>query len=166
MKIIELGSLNISEDKIVVVDPSYDYGDCETVLLKKVLSGKYLANVTTADNLITSLKICHSDYKNSDLKFERCGFIAVDSGQAGFFDKNYFVKKQGGEVGDTETLYGLTCSITSSPKQAGVIHKKGVVSASGFGDGCYNVFVAKNLTNKIVSAFIEFISQAELEELE
>lgn len=71
MKIIKLGSFNISEEKIVVAAPSYDYGDSGTVLLKKVLSGKYYANVTTADNLITTLKICHSDYKNCDLKFEQ-----------------------------------------------------------------------------------------------
>lgn len=165
MKIIKLGSFKVGEDKIVVADPSYDYGDSGTVLLKKVLSGKYFANVTTADNLITSLKICHSDYKNSDLKFERCGFIAVDSGQAGFFDKDYFVKNQGGTFSDVTSFYGLACSITMSPKQAGVIRKKGVVASSGFGDGCYNVFVAKNLTNKIVSAYIEFISKSELEEL-
>lgn len=165
MKIIKLGSLNISEDKIVVADPSYNYGDSGTVLLKKVLSGKYFANVTTADNLITSLKICHSDYKNSDLNFERYRFIAVDSGQAGFFDKDYFVKNQGGTFSDVTSFYGLACSITMSPKQAGVIHKKGVVASSGFGDGCYNLFVARNSANKIVSAFIEFISQVELEEL-
>ena len=163
---IKLGSFKVGENKIVVADPSYDYGDRETVLLKKVLSGKYFANVTTADNLITSLKICHSDYKNSDLKFERYGFIAVDSGQAGFFDKNYFVKNQGGEFGDLNSLYGLACSITMSPKQAGVIHKKGVVASSGFGDGSYLLFVAKNSANKIVSAYIEFISNFELEEFE
>lgn len=165
MKIIKFGSFKVGEDKIVVADPSYDYGDSGTVLLKKVLSGKYLANVTTTDNLITSLKICHSDYKNSDLNFERYRFIAVDSGQAGFFDKDYFVKNQGGTFGDLNSFYGLACSITMSPKQVGVIRKKGVVASSGFGDGCYNLFVARNSANKIVSAFIEFISQVELEEL-
>ena len=171
MKIIKLGSLNISEDKIVVADPSYDCGDSGTVLLKKVLSGKYFASIKATNlkdcgQIVTSLKICHSDYKNSDLNFERYGFIAVDSGQAGFFDKNYFVENQGGELGDLNSFYGLTCSITMSPKQAGTIHKKGVVSSSGFGDGCYNLFVAKNSANKIVSAYIEFISQIELEEFE
>ena len=157
MKTVKLGSFKIGEDKIFVADPSYDYGDCGTVLLKKVLSGKYFANVTTADNLITSLKICHSDFKNCDLNFERCGVISVDSGQAGFFDKNYFIKKQGGEVGELNSLFGFSCAVTSSPKQAGIIHKKGVVSSSGFGDGLYHVFVAKNSANKIVSAYIAFI---------
>ena len=164
MRTIKLGTFNVTEDKIIVADPSYDYGDDETLLLKKVLSGKYFAKVTTTDNLMTSLKICHSDYKSSDLEFERFGIITVESGQAGFFDKNYFVKKQGGEVGDLNSFYGLACSITMSTKQAGVIRKKGVVSSSGFGDGCYNVFVAKNSANRIVSAYIEFISKIELEE--
>lgn len=164
MKIIKLGSFNISEEKIVVADPSFDYGDSGTLLLKKVLSGKYYATINTANlkecgQIVTSLKICHSDFKNSVLKFERCGVIAVDSGQAGFFDKKYLVKNQGGEIGDLNSFYGLACAITMSPKQAGVIHKKGVVSLSGFGDGCYDVFVARNSANKIVSAYIEFIEE-------
>lgn len=169
MKNIKLGSFKVGEDKIVVADPSFNYGDGETLLLKKVFSGKYFARIETTNwkdcgQIVTSLKICHSDFKNSNLKFERCGVITVDSGQAGFFDKTYFIKNQGGEVGDLNSLYGLSCAVTSSPKQAGTMQKKGVVSSSGFGDGCYNVFVARNYANKIVSAFIEFISQTELEE--
>lgn len=169
MKIIKLGSFNISEEKIVVADPSFDYGDSGTLLLKKVLSGKYYATINTANlkecgQIVTSLKICHSDFKNSVLKFERCGVIAVDSGQAGFFDKTYFIKNQGGEVGELNSLYGLSCAVTSSTKQVGTMKRKGVVSSSGFGDGFYSVFVAKNSANKIISAYIEFISNFELEE--
>lgn len=169
MRNIKLGTFTVSEDKIVVADPSFDYGDGGTLLLKKVLSGKYFAGIETTSlkdcgQIVTSLKICHSDFKNIELKFERCGVIAVDSGQVGFFDKTYFIKNQGGEVGELNSLYGLSCAVTSSPKQAGIMQKKGVVSSSGFGDGCYNVFVAKNSANKIVSACIEFISKSELEE--
>lgn len=169
MRNIKLGTFIVLEDKIVVADPSFDYGDSETLLLKKVLSGKYFASIETTNlkdcgQIVTSLKVYHSDYKNFDLKFERCGVIAVDSGQAGFFDKTYFIKNQGGEVGELNSLYGLSCAVTSSPKQAGIIHKKGVVSSSGFGDGCYNVFITRNSANKIISAYIEFISQTELEE--
>lgn len=66
---------------------------------------------------------------------------------------------QGGELGDLNSFYGLACSITLSPKQAGVIKKRGVVSASGFGDDCYDVFVCKNEVGKIVAASLFFIEE-------
>ena len=169
MKIIKLGSFSVSSNQIVVTDPSFDYDEFGTITLKEVLAGKYFGKIETValfdHSLVSALKICHSDYQHQDLEFAYQGRIDVDSGQAGFFDKIYFIKNQSGEIGNLATLYGLSCSITSSPKQAGITHKKGVVSSSGFGDSFYPVFVAKNSANKIVSAFINFISQAELEEL-
>ena len=133
MRTIKLGYFSISENKIVVADPSYNYGDDETLLLKKVLSGKYFASIGTTNlqdcgQIIISLKICHSDYKNSDLKFKRCGVITVDSGQVGFFDKNYFVKNQGGEAGEVNSLYGLSCAVTSSPSGNNAEKRRGVVN--------------------------------------
>ena len=156
-KNIKLGTFNVTENKIIVADPSYDYGDFGTLILSDVLTGKYFANITTADNLVTSLNIFHSDYKNIELKFSFYGEIAVDSGQAGFFDKNYFVENQGGTFSDVNSFYGLACAITMSPKQSGIMKKKGVVSSSGFGDGFYKVLVIRNSDRKIVSAKILFI---------
>ena len=166
-KIFKLGTFKVTENKIVVADPSYDFGDFGTLILQDVLEGKYFANVTTADNLVTSLNICHSDYKKIfEKNFAPYGEIAVDSGQAGFFDKNYFEKNSDGNFGDINSFYGLACAITMSPKQAGIIKKFGVVSSSGFGDGFYKVFVSRNDDRKIISAKILFISEKELEEFE
>ena len=53
-------------------------------------------------------------------------------------------------------------SITLSPKQAGVIKKRGVVSSSGFGDGCYDVFVSRNEDGKIVAASAIFFEEEDL----
>ena len=156
-KNIKLGSFHVVENKIVVADPSYEYGDFGTLILHDVLAGKYYANIKTADNLVTSLNIFHSDYKNIELKFSFYGEIAVDSGQAGFFDEKYFVESQGGTFSDVNSFYGLACAITMSPKQSGIMKKKGVVSSSGFGDGFYKVLVIRNSDRKIVSAKILFI---------
>lgn len=166
-KIFKLGTFNVTENKIIVADPSYNYTDFGTLILDDVLEGKYFSHITTADNLVTSLNICHSDYKkNFEKNFSSYGEIAVDSGQAGFFDKKYFVENQGGNFGDINSFYGLACAITMSPKQAGVMKKFGVVSSSGFGDGFYKVFVSRNDDRKIISAKILFISEKELEEFE
>lgn len=163
-KKFKLGTFNVGENKIIVADPSYDFGDFGTLILNDVLEGKYFAVITTTDNLIASLNIIHSDYKNIAQNFSLYGEIFVDSGQAGFFDKNYFVENQGGTFSDITSFYGLACAITMSPKHAGTMKRKGVVSSSGFGDGFYSVFVSVNSNGKIIAALIEFISEKDLEE--
>ena len=153
-----LGSFSVG-NKIQVCDPSYNFGDSGTLILENVFNGKYLATIEYEDDLISSIHICHKNFFNDILEFENIGFISVDSGQAGFFDFNLFIKNHGGTFDDSNSFYGSACAITSSPLQAGIINNFGVVSSSGFGDGCYNVFVAKNDDNKIIAAYISFISQ-------
>lgn len=153
-----LGSF-YARNKIQVSDPSYNFGDSGTITLENILNGKYLATIEFENDCIAYLHICHQDFFNDIFEFENIGFIAVDSGQAGFFDFNYFIHNHGGTFDNLHSFYGSACAITSSPLQAGIINNFGVVSSSGFGDGCYNVFVAKNDDNKIIAAYISFISQ-------
>ena len=157
-KLLKLGSFTVT-DKIIVADPCYDYGKLGTLALDNVLSGKYIATAEVVNNRIASLSISHSNFKNDILESENVGYIAVDSGQAGFFDLDFFRNNHGGELGDLNSFYGLACAITLSPKQAGVIKKRGVVSSSGFGDGCYDVFVSRDECGKIVAASIFFIEE-------
>ena len=160
-KLLKLGSFTVT-DKIIVADPCYDYDKFGTVTLDNVLSGKYIATAEVEKNLVVALHISHSYFKNDILESESVGYIAVDSGQAGFFDLDFFRNNQGGEVGDLNSFYGLACSITLSPKQAGVIKKRGVVSSSGFGDGCYDVYVSRDEVGKIVAASVFFIEEEDL----
>ena len=159
--ILNLGSFTV-KDRIIVADPCYSYDDLGTLLLNNVLRGKYIATAEVVNNRIAALAISHFNFKNEMLESENVGYIAVDSGQAGFFDFDFFQNNQGGEFGDLNTFYGLACSITLSPKQAGVIKKRGVVSSSGFGDGCYDVYVSKNEVGKIVAASVFFVEEEDL----
>ena len=160
-KLLKLGSFKVT-DKIIVADPCYDYDNLGTLILDNVLSGKYIATAEVVKNLVVALHISHSNFKNDILESESVGYIAVDSGQAGFFDLNFYRKNHGGEVGDLNTFYGLACAITLSAKQAGVIKKRGVVSSSGFGDGCYDVFVSRDEGGKIVAASLFFFEEEDL----
>ena len=160
-KLLKLGSFKVA-DEIIVADPCYHFDKFGTVTLHNVLTGKYIATAEVEKNLVVSLHISHSNFKNDILESEKVGYIAVDSGQAGFFDLDFFRKNQGGEVGDLNSFYGLACATTLSPKQASVIKKRGVVSSSGFGDGCYDVYVCKNEAGKIVAASLFFIEEEDL----
>ena len=157
-KVLKLGSFTVA-DEIIVADPCYNYGKLGTLALDNVLTGKYIATAEVEKNLVVALHISHSNFKNDILESENVGYIAVDSGQAGFFDLDFFRKNEGGELGDLNSFYGLACAIALSPKQAGVIKKRGVVSSSGFGDGCYDVFVCKNEVGKIVAASLFFFEE-------
>ena len=124
-----------------VSDPCYNYKCAGAVTLNNVLSGKYLAtlvknNLNIWETRISKLNIQHEDYKNIFPNIYSGYEIAVDSGQTGFFDDHYYKEKQGGEFGDTTTLFGLACSLTLSKNRGGIMLNKGVVSETGFGDGC------------------------------
>ena len=102
--ILKLGSFTVA-DEIIVADPCYDYDNLGTLILDNVLSGKYIATAEVVKNLVVALHISHSYFKNDILESESVGYITVDSGQAGFFDLDFFRKNQGGEVGDLNSFY-------------------------------------------------------------
>lgn len=164
-----LGSFLITGNKIHVSDPCYDYACSGAVTLTNALSGRYLAtlvkhNLDIWETRISKLTIQHEDYKDIVPDIYSDYEIAVDSGQAGFFDDYYYQQNQGGDFGNINTLFGLACSLTLSKNQGGILFDKGVVSETGFGDGCYSLFIAKNDDGKIVAASIIFITDSELEE--
>ena len=55
-------------------------------------------------------------------------------------------------------------SLTLSENHGGIIHNRGVVSDTGFGDGSYSLFIATNHADKIVAASIIFFDDSDLEE--
>ena len=164
-----LGSFIITGNKIHVSDPCYNYNCSGAVTLDNALSGRYLAtllkhNLDIWEIRVSRLTIQHEDYKDIVPDIYSGYEIAVDSGQAGFFDDYYYQHNQGGDFGDITSLFGLACSLTLSKNHGGILLDKGVVSETGFGDGCYRLFIGKNDDDKIVAASIIFITNSELEE--
>lgn len=164
---LTLGSFIITSNKIHVSDPCYEYDCSGAVTLNNALSGRYSAtlvkhNLDIWDTRVSKLTIQHENYKDIAPNIYSGYEIAVDSGQAGFFDDDYYKENQGGDFGDITTLFGLACSLTKN--HGGIMLGKGAVSESGFGDGCYSLYFGKNNKGKIVAASIIFISEQELEE--
>lgn len=58
-------------------------------------------------------------------------------------------------------FFGGMCSLVLSGQRGGIVHNRGVVSSSGYGDGEYEVFVGINDIGEIVSAMIIFIEDEE-----
>lgn len=105
----------------------------------------------TADGLSPLLS---TDWKIADFE------TGVDSGQAGFYDDNNFVARNGGEDDD---WYDKMCNITLSRAKAGVF-ADGVVTSSGYGDGGYPCIYHIGIDDKVDFAYVVFIGDDEDEE--
>ena len=133
-------------------------------------------------NRVSMLMAVHTDHEDNILKWKLQGprgIIGVDSGQAGIFDiKSYrndsIAEKIGLGDGDIsffgvspwkemsenregnegEKWYVTMCSRTLGEQSWGT-YNNGVVSSSGFGDGGYDLFVAR-VNRKVVAFAIDF----------
>lgn len=168
MKTIKLGN------EVVVSDPCYSIPTWCQAIVKNVLPGNYRTLVLKSDqgdwgNRCTHLIAIHEDYAHQDEKFrweQHPAVIGVDSGQAGIFSIESYRKDELAEQignGDGEGFgdgwateegdkwYEKICTRTLGKEQWGA-YSEGVVSSSGFGDGSYDLLVAKK--NKQVVGFV------------
>lgn len=169
--------------KSVVVSDPMSGGDMSyldmRVILKNVLSGYYKVVVKRVDtgkygirNSIVSVihtgcldkkKLIWKKYKDD---------VGVDSGQAGIFDeKSYkndgsvaflpWIKKRAPWKYDNNKSGGMwymkMSDMTLNSKEKWGIYDNGVVSSSGFGDGNYPIYIAKDEKRRIIGIAIDFL---------
>lgn len=152
--------------KMLCTDPCYDY-DTSSETGINVEEGYYEAFISNVDKGMwgtrtQSLKVQNVAFKNelSKSKWEPITYCGVDAGLFGFFYQkpNYndeewiticnFLQKR------REDKVGTEC-ITSKDMP---FKCQGVVSESGYGDGCYEVLAKKsNHTNRIIALKVKFI---------
>ena len=159
-----LGTFEVKGNSLVVSDPCYEYGLFGCSILTNVLSGNYTAYaIYSDDDRVATLQIIHENYSNSKINYFNgelySSDIGVDSGQAGFFEEEYYKENQGGEFGDKDSFYGKCCDLTLSEVQGGIIDNRGIVSSSGYGDGSYSLYVIRNEEEKVVITWIDFIDE-------
>lgn len=85
--------------------------------------------------------------------WKKIGDCSVDSGQAGFFDREARAKRDEKEV---ESAYRACCDVTLSAPGAGVV-KSGAVSSSGLGDGGYAIKELRR-EGRLVAARVDFLT--------
>ncbi len=164
-------------EEVIVTDPCYTIPTWCQKIVNKVKPGEYRTFCKKHDaegwgNRVSMLMAVHTDHEDSILKWKlegTRGIIGVDSGQAGIFDiKSYRVNPDNVEMGDgdvsffgtiaddsdEEQWYTRICSHTLGEKHWGT-YNNGVVSSSGFGDGGYDLFVAR-VNRKVVAFAIDF----------
>ena len=158
-------------NKVIVSDPCYGLNTWCQGVLENVLPGTYDCEVEYSDEgawgvRVASIEVTHEDCRAYG--FESVNFtVGVDSGQAGIFDYEYYAKyhtdtNNGLEVDDG--WYDRVCDITLSEDSAGTIDELGFVSSSGYGDGGYGCWVARNRDGYIVAIRIEYITEEDEED--
>lgn len=162
-EIVNLGSFEVVNNKLMVTDPCYERGTWCHGILENVANGKWYAYATITDR-VRELEIRH-EHASSTLKaMEEADFeVGVDSGQAGFFREDMYPAADTGRYNDLTTLYGRACATTISNHIGGTI-VEGAVTVSGYGDGGYVCLVGRDEEGIVRTAKIIFIDEADDEE--
>jgi hypothetical protein len=150
-------TFEVTSGTIVASDPCYEIPTWCQGVIEKVKKGTWEAHIEKSDEgdwgvRIAVLRINHINHSNRQFSMEGLDIHAgVDSGQFGFFDKDFFrndekakelVKEHFSENWDSkegDSWYRACCKLTLSPEGWGVL-PQGAVSSSGFGDGSYGVY--------------------------
>jgi hypothetical protein len=173
-------TFEITSGIMVASDPCYTLDPptwCMGVI-ENVKKGTWLAEIETSDEgawgeRIARLRIEHIN-ANRTYQMQQVDMDGgVDSGQFGFFDKNFYrndeaskdLKKYdfGRDVQEKESgeeWYRACCELTLAKESWGVL-PQGVVSSSGFGDGSYPVFGEKDENGEWVVFEVVFIDEEE-----
>lgn len=156
----DLGSFTLGS-VLRVTDPCYTRGICEDTMPCR--PGRYQAAVLIGEGSwgrrVMELEIV---LVGADVigPLHRTEIDAgVDSGQCGFFDDASYPQENTGEYDDLDSFYGQCCETSLHREhKAGIVPGFGVVSSSGFGDGCYEVWTDRDpKTGPIVFARLVFI---------
>lgn len=152
-----LGKFNVTSGKLRVSDPCYDKGTwCSGTL--DVPNGEWDAYLELSDEgswgtRVASIQIIKDNsHTNSTWELTKID-VGVDSGQAGFFDESFYPE----DGGDNAFFYDKVCNLTLGREQGGIIDGFGAVSSTGYGDGGYKCYVARDDAGQIVAAKIIFI---------
>lgn len=168
-----VGNIELKEE-VYITDPCYDTMTWCQKLLDNVFPGTYRCFVVVSDegtwgHRVAELHAIKDEVWDNYQDLEDVPYdlepiyssIGVDSGQCGIFDADYYEEHQPDDDYDNHTSwYRKVCNLTLN-YNAGTTDGLGVVSESGYGDGRYGLWVAKDDNDKIFAMKVVFIDDEE-----
>lgn len=154
--------------KVMISDPCYGLNTWCQGIVDNVLPGSYDCFVEYSDEgewgiRVSAIEVRHICCDEVPRDFYPEDFeVGVDSGQAGIFDYEYYKKyhtdiKERNHVSDG--WYDKVCDITLARAQAGIVDNLGLVSSSGYGDGGYTCWTARDNNDKVIAIRVEYITE-------
>jgi len=174
-------TFNVVSGAMVCSDPCYEIPTFCQGIITNVKNGEWEADIEMSyegswGDRVAVLKVRHITANFGNCQWDLMDFRAgVDSGQFGFFDKDFYRNDEAAndlpkyvfdgdydrEPGDQ--WYRAACKLTLDDEQWGVM-PNGAVSSSGYGDGSYNVYGCKDNNGEYVAFYVEFISGSDDED--
>lgn len=165
-----IGEFRIESGKVLITDPCYyheEHSGQDGVSAKKGSWKAYVLEVNDEDwgNRITLLYAHHENFRNA--KLGQAGWLqleygtGVDSGQAGFFDLQYFNDAEqitaplDNPLTGKNLWYDYCCHQTLDTEIGAGVIPFGVVSSSGLGDGFYPAFGQKD-GDELIALALDF----------
>ena len=165
-------NFEVSSGAIMASDPCYDTTVWCASKIENVKNGTWVSCIVYSNEgawgkRVSDLIATHEDvHKIHMTQWEKIDSCGVDSGQFGFFDYKYFVDHESEREWGAPGFYNECCEATHDESKGfggNVIGNAGVVSASGYGDGSYPVYVLKDKDGLIVGVKASFLSEDEVE---
>lgn len=174
-----IGTFNLGT-KVMVSDPCYKLNTWCQGVLENVKSGIWEAYLKMSDKGTWGIRVAELITVNSEhykehpiIMDEHQEFeVGVDSGTAGIFDYDYYCKYHNENTidedwYDTQIHHQFFPSYDSSDWQKSIFTEfNGVASMTGYGDGGYDCYVARNEEGEIVGIRIIYINEEEINEEE
>ena len=141
----------VLEKSARVSDPCYNMDTWCAGTIDNILPGNYKCyfQYANSEKRIASIKAIHSDHNTPDINISDLEdiVVGVDSGRCGIYDNKYF-----SDNCETDKWYD------EIPAQSRcIIDGRAFISDSGYGDGSYRCYTAKNKNGKIIAIRIEYI---------
>lgn len=160
-----IGQIYLTTNRVVVADPCYGRNTvndenlaCKVDLLR---SGAYDAYIGRCedDGRIANLCIVVAGTNIEDVCYGdwELGQAAVDSGTCGIFDNNYHKETHYDKNADDDWYDEFVMGEDGSCPEINITDDKGVLSSSGYGDGCYPVFVVTDQNGNEMGICVEYI---------
>lgn len=165
-------------NKVMVSDPCYGVNSRYQGIVTDVLEGEYECFMTFMDKgdwgvRVSSIEVIHKDYLGQEPRYiSKDKDIAVDSGQAGIFDYEYYANHHRDADERSHVDAGWYCQVCDLTYQRAInpydkpnivsafsgdiIDSLGFVSSSGYGDGFYSWKTAKE-NGKVIAIKIVYL---------
>ena len=181
----KLGQFELTGSDMRISYPCYEKSTWCSGMISDCLPGRWDAAVSYLDEgkfgtrvalltakhseTVRSFALCNQFRADDEYIYYQPGWkicnlsVGVDSGQAGIFDDAHYRDDHVFDglpeaEHDFQTVwYSHCCDLTLGKQQAGVI-PYGVVSSSGYGDGCYTALRHLNAAGKVDCIAVLFLS--------
>lgn len=168
---IKIGKLDL-KDQIVVSDPCYCDFDNPWIKQLKIVPGEYncFVDYIEDETRVSSMLLINKNTNEKNID-EEIADVGVDSGTMAIFTLDKYIELSKIKKTNKEEFYKHSYDLSARTfveinECMASVYENIFISASGYGDGDYIVYVKRNKEGNIIALKIVFIYEEEYEDEE